>query len=565
MYIYSIAVGLVTGFLAVLFTASLKFFEDFYLTGVMERHAEIPMFPKTLYLDWVLLGILLLGALINGVINHFFCSESAGSGIDYIIDRFHNHEGRMKNRIAFYKYISTMFTLGLGGSGGKEGPIAQIGAGVGAMISNSLDIGPRARRGLLLAGSAAGLGAVFHTPLAGAITSVEMLYREDIESDSLIPCIIASIVSYLVTTFFVGNGPIYKVDHLYFNLHDIPAYAFLGLVCYGSGFLFVRMFEYITQKSKDLKLHPVLKPMVGILLLYGIVALFPQVLGTGSEYLQDILSHSSQIEQKTPIIVAGFFFLLAICKMIATSVTVGSGFSAGLYGPSLLIGASLGLGTAALQKSLFPGLDVSYSSFALVGMGAFYAGIASAPIAAILFVAGLVGNYILLPPMIIVAVITLVLSHKWTIYRKQLANRFESPAHTWSIKTDFLKKVSIEDSQILFQKIAVINEGITLKSLRKKGKKIKATDFLVLKKGKYSGFLSLNRMDVSAENENAKAADYMNTNIVPLDVSESLATALRIMAEREIDKIPVEKNAVFYGYIRYKNIVDYYFSNIEKR
>ncbi len=134
-----------------------------------------------------------------------------------MIDSLHNLEGKLNPVVSLIKSIATVFTLASGGSGGKEGPISQIGAGFGSLLATLLKAGPRARRTLLLAGTAGGLGAIFHAPLGGALTSVEMIYREDIESDSLIPCIISSVSAYLVYSALNGFNTVYRVTNTEFS------------------------------------------------------------------------------------------------------------------------------------------------------------------------------------------------------------------------------------------------------------------------------------------------------------------------------------------------------------
>ena len=564
LYLISIAIGGVTGLGAVLFSRLLKIAESFFYSPYIDDRLIMPGSFLTLPgLNWMLLALLAVGGLLNGLIAFFFCPEIRGSGVDYLIERFHHHEGRMRSKISFFKSIATIFTLASGGSAGKEGPVAQIGAGFGSFFANRLDIGPRARRTMLLAGAAAGLGAIFHAPLAGALTAAEMLYREDIESDSLVPCIISAIVSYLVYTQFQGGGPLYSAEGLSFSVREMPAYIFLGILCFVAGFVFVRMYEFTAARFASLPLHPVLKPLAGAILVAGMASFFPQVTGSSSEVLQSLFNQEMKFDALQPSAILSFFLLLAFFKMAATSLTVGSGSAGGLYGPSLLIGASLGTAAGALEKFLWPEMPVSYSSFALVGMGAFYSGVASAPIAAMVFVCELVGSYVLLPPLIIVSVLTLVFSHRWTIYRHQLMNRFKSPAHYWDMRTDLLDRVTIAASKIQYRKIALIQKSAGLSQLKTLASKIHASDFVVKEGNSYAGMISLKQIDVS-RNSKKGVASFTDRSIRSISPEESLAAALRIMVEKELDKIPLSNKGRLLGYIRYRDIIEYYFNNIQK-
>ena len=304
-------------------------------------------------------------------------------------------------------------------------------------------------------------------------------------------------------------------------------------------------------------------PLAGAILVAGIASFFPQVTGSSSEVLQSLFNQEMKFDALQPAGILSFFLLLAFFKMAATSLTVGSGSAGGLYGPSLLIGASLGTAAGALEKFLWPEMPVSYSSFALVGMGAFYSGVASAPIAAMVFVCELVGSYVLLPPLIIVSVLTLVFSHRWTIYRHQLMNRFKSPAHYWDMRTDLLDRVTIAASKIQYRKIALIQKSAGLSQLKTLASKIHASDFVVKEGNSYAGMISLKQIDVS-RNSKKGVASFTDRSIRSISPEESLAAALRIMVEKELDKIPLSNKGRLLGYIRYRDIIEYYFNNIQK-
>jgi CIC family chloride channel protein len=562
IYVVCIAIGLVSGLGASLFSKVLHMAESLFYTDYIGGHLSAS------FLDWphefnvLLLVALAAGGLVNGILAHYFGPEIRGSGVDFVIERFHHHEGHMRGRVAILKSIATVFTLATGGSAGKEGPAAQIGAGLSSLISNRLKIGPRARRTLLLAGVAAGLGAIFHAPLAGALTAVEMLYKEDLESDAIVPCIIASIVAYLVSSSFTGGGPLYSVNELHFQLSNVPAYILLGLVCFAAGFVFIRTYNLTSRAFTRLPVHPILKPVIGAVCVFFVALAVPRITGSSSEVLQTLFDREFKFEHAEPVRILIFFAVLAFAKIIATSFTVGSGSAGGLYGPSLLIGASLGLAVAALQKIILPQLEVSYVSFALVGMGAFYSGIASAPIAAIIFVCELVGNYVLLPPLMLVSILALVLSHKWSIYANQVTNRFGSPAHHWDMRTDLLERITIQTSGIALRNIAVVTAGITFARLKAAAEQVHATDFVVRDKHSYAGMISLKHAQATRHRERIER--FVDDTVPSLSPAESLSNALKLMVEKDVDKAPVVLNGELLGYVRYRDIVDYYFKHVQK-
>ncbi len=154
------------------------------------------------------------------------------------------------------KIVATLFTLGTGGSGGKEGPISLIGAGIGVIINQLAKGGARARRTLMLCGTAAGLGSVFKTPLGGALTAAEMVYKEDIESDALIPCFISSVTAYLVYTAYAGTAPFLNIANISnFHVSEIVFYLLLGVVCFAFGYL-LRALDRPERQMKTVKHLP---------------------------------------------------------------------------------------------------------------------------------------------------------------------------------------------------------------------------------------------------------------------------------------------------------------------
>ena len=197
IYFVSLLTGLFTGSFIILFSKILSFAEDIF-----------PFFKVSLdslvnrEFNWQFLFLPILGGLLVGFITHYFCPEAKGNGIDNVLDSFHNREGEMRGRVSVYKSVVTILTLALGGSAGKEGPAAQIGASIGSQINNFFGGGARARRTMLLAGVSASLGTIFQAPLGGALTAIEMVYKEDLESDALIPSIISSVSAYFLLSFF---------------------------------------------------------------------------------------------------------------------------------------------------------------------------------------------------------------------------------------------------------------------------------------------------------------------------------------------------------------------------
>ncbi len=413
------AIGLVTGFVAVAFHICLS---------LATQWVSLP-WSLGLVPSWVFGVVPALGGLIVGLFIHKIARapETAGQGTDKMIYSFHNQGGNVRARVAPVKFLASIVTLSTGGSAGYEGPISQIGSGIASTICKFFKM-PRMMRGqFLLAGTAAGLGAIFKAPLAGALTSVEMLYREDFESNAFATSIVSSVVSFTVYIAFVGTAPIIGgVPAFPFtNAVELFACALLGIFCFPFSYLYVRCYYASERRFNKVALPLWLKPAIGGAFISVLVVIFPEVSGGGFGFIDDLMSGF------VPHSMWGVFLLsqIVIAKIVATALTVGSGGSGGVFGPSLFIGGVVGAIFAGLCEIMFPGAVRMPEMFILVGMAAFFAGAAKAPIAGVVMVCEMTGSYSLLPGLLIAAVMHMAFSRNWTIYKSQVLNKFASPAH----------------------------------------------------------------------------------------------------------------------------------------
>jgi CIC family chloride channel protein len=387
---------------------------------------------------WALFLAPVIGGLISGFIVYTWAPEAEGHGTDALIDAFHNKDGAIRTRIPFVKSAASIITLATGGSAGREGPIAQIGGGFGSWVGRMLKLDTRERRLLVLAGCAGGLGAIFRAPLGGAITSIEVLYSEDFETEAIVPCIISSVVSYSIFTFIFGHQPIFATPSMTFtDARELLLYAVLGLICVPVGWLYCKSLYGLRDRvfrRLPLKRHFV--PAIGGLVVGCLGLLTPKVLSGGYGVIQSALLGGLPL---------GLMASLALMKVFATSCTIGSGGSGGVFGPSLFIGAMLGGVVGKLGNLYFPGLVEHPGAFALVGMAGFFAGVAKAPIGALLMVSEMTRGYGLVVPLMFVSVITVLLSRRWSIYEKQVRNKFTSPAHAGDLTINVLQTMQVRE------------------------------------------------------------------------------------------------------------------------
>ncbi|MDF3820993.1 chloride channel protein [Leptospira sp. 96542] len=576
IYVYSLLIGIFSGFGAYGFnwiltaTESLTFQNLFgYDPGTPSGDVHFHSAGVTSGINplWILF-LPAIGGLLVGLITSFFCLEAQGGGTDSLIRAFHFNEGKIRAKVPFFKAIATILTLGSGGSGGKEGPTAQIGAGFGSSLGNLIGAGARARRTLMLAGTAGGLGAIFRAPLGGAITAVEMVYQEDIESDSLVPCILSSVTAYLTYISMAGPGSLFSVQEYRLNdYRHLPIYIVLGLLCFGIGLIFVKVYHFTQDSFAKLPVPVYLKPAIGGLVVGCIALAFPEILGSGFGLIQRMIN--GEILESASFGFSGPLFLLsiAIFKIFSTSFTVGSGSSGGLLGPSFAIGGMLGAFVGSTAKMIFPELEITVFPFMLVGMGSFFAGVARAPIAAMVMVCDMIGSYELLPPLMIVSVIAVILSHKISIYRHQVKNRFLSPSHHWDMNQDIMDRILISKHFSEFRKYAIVSENLPLTELQSNAPGIQASDFLLMDEAnQYKGIVSLRKNRILPEYEedlkNLITCSEIVQDVPSVSPSDTLGKALRILLEYDVDKLAVVDGNCL-GYLRYIDLFNAYQSEVK--
>lgn len=526
-----------------------------------------PAVPDLPARRWLLLLLPVAGGLLAGLLVRTFAPEAEGTGTDSYIDAFHNKAGVMRGRVPLIKSLATLATLSSGGSAGKEGPVAQIGAGIGSALGGFIQMGARARRTLMVAGAAGGLGAIFRAPLGGALTACEVLYKEDLETDALTPAILSSVTAYTVYCSIRGFEPIFAFEgRLVHHPIELLLYIALGLVCSAAGYLYIRFFHGTKALFFDrLPVNRYLVPPIGGLLVGIIGFSFPQAMGQGLGYVQQLI-------EGRPVggleITAGSLVLLAVLKIATTSFTISSGGSGGVFAPSLFIGAMLGGCVGLVGQQLVPALVPRVEPFVVVGMGAFFAGVANAPIASLLMVSELTGAYELLPALMIVATVALVTSRRWSIYRNQVDNKFFSRAHLWEMNPNVLKRITVgEMTGGVYDTSAVIPNDMTLRQIEERAQKTGERDFVLRNaEGELVGLLSLDELGEREESEQlgdlVLAHDLVNRRAASLSPQANLVSALEFFGDRGFDKLPIvderQGRKVLLGHIRYQDILDFY-------
>jgi CIC family chloride channel protein len=428
------------------------------------------------YRPWLLAVVPALGALISGVLTSGV-PETRGGGTDAMIEAFHHHAGRLSPRSIWRKAAASIATLASGGAGGREGPTMFIGGALGGLIADLMRTGARERRLLLVAGAAAGISAVFRTPLGAALLAVEVLYRDGFESDALVPSILASVVSYSVVISIFGETTLFgHVPRFPFIPAHLPLYMVLALSVSLLGFVLVQSMAFVRKRTAALRVPAFCKPAIGALLLG--ISCTPLItymgeriyepgqglglLGGGYGAVQLAISGMYWLPDGYEAV--QLLFLLCVGKVVAASLTIGSGGSAGDFAPSLAVGGLFGGAFGRACQILLSDPRIDPGAFALVGMGTLYGGIAHVPLSALVLVCEMAGSYDLLVPLMLTEGIAFVALRNTYLYPAQVATALESPAHRSAVLHDVLTTTSVSmlmshpESHVSFRKDTPLDE-----------------------------------------------------------------------------------------------------------
>lgn len=449
-----VLVGAVVGLAACVFHVGLEALRTLLLDGLVHYAAPVPYGEATVHASnhgefrrWLLPIVTALGGLACGLVVHFFAQEAAGGGGDAMLDAYHNKNALIRGRVPLVKAIASILIIGSGGSAGREGPIMHIGAGFGSWLAQRLGSSDRTRRLLLLAGTAAGMAALFRTPLGAAIFAIEVLYRDDFEAEGIVPSVIASVTAYSIFIVVFGQGShLFRTTPGYrFTPQQLPLYIVMGLILVFAGKLFVGVLHGAKRRLWDRWQIPAwLKPAMGGLFMGLIACALPQVAGMGYGWLQDAILWTGAFPLGWTTV--GMLALIALAKMFATSCTISSGGSGGDFGPSLVIGGLLGAACGQAFHLLFPKVVTQPGSFALVGMAAFFGGIAHVPLASLIMVCELTGSYDLLVPLMLCGGIAFALLRRTALYGNQVRHPSASPAHAGELAVDLLASLRVGEA-----------------------------------------------------------------------------------------------------------------------
>ena len=436
-------VGVLVGFVTVAFYWMIHL-AKVYVMEDLGHHDFMSMLPKGEIVHpfwtmegltdphrWLLVFLPAIGAVLGCLLIRRFARVEHARGTDSAVKAFHRGESISRGVIPV-KSVASVLTVGFGGSAGYEGPVTLLGAACGSVVNRAFRLDKRASRILMAAGLAAGIAALFRAPFAGAIFGAEIFYSSsDMEADTIMPSVVASVMSYTIFCCFYGWEPLFDMTPCAFvnGLRLLPYLVLAFVVAFGARF-YISVFRG-TERWFSVRTWPMwVRVGTGGLVTGMLGFVFPDILGSSYALIQTAFTAGGDSFGRYGTLPAVGFLVFFFVKVIATSFTVGSGGSGGLFAPALACGGALGAATGLFFRDILPtSVGINPGAFALVGMAAFLASSIRVPLTSIIMVAEISGNHELLLPTMWACCIAFWLNNGWSLYRSQVHSRESSPLH----------------------------------------------------------------------------------------------------------------------------------------
>ncbi len=559
MVVVAVIIGVAGGFGAIFFRFAIRFFQGIFFGSwhyTLDYALQLPWYVKFF--------APVVGGLIVGPIVFYFAKEAKGHGVPEVMESIVMRAGAIRPRVMIAKVTASAVCIGSGGSAGREGPIVQIGSAIGSTIGQALMVTGSRLRTLVACGTAAGIAGTFNAPIAGALFAMEIILS-DFGISQFSPIVISSVSATVISRHFLGDFPAFVIPHYELvSVFEMIPYAILGVLAAFLALAFINLLYKTEDLFEALRLPNFLKPALGGLCIGAMAMFFPHIFGVGYETI-DLALQSS---------LAWYFLLLLIgLKLVATSVTIGSGGSGGIFAPSLFLGASLGGFVGTVVHNLAPASTASPGAYALVGMGAVAAGAMHAPITAILIIFELTDDYRIILPLMIACIISVLITSrlkKDSIYTLKLSRRGLSLFRGKEV--NILQSLKV--SQVMNQDCERISLDTPFPKIMDLTVRSAHTDFFVVdKKEHLLGAISINDVrKVLYESESLESIAVAYDILAPIQhyftPDDTLDIIMKAFSELNIDELPVVNNEdekILLGSISKNAMIEAYNNEVLRR
>ena len=559
MVIVAVLIGLFGGLGAVAIQWLIKLFKKLFW-GDWDVTLQ---YLDTVHLGWKI-AIPVIGSAIVGLVVYYFSKEAKGHGVPEVMEAIALRDGKIRPRVVLAKLFASSVYIGAGGSVGREGPVIQIGSSIGSAFGQLLRVNPRRTKTFVACGAASGIAAAFNAPVAGALFSVEIILG-DFGVAQFSPIVISSVIATVVSRHFLGDFPAFEVPayHLVSPVELIP-YAILGVLAGAVALLFTRTLYRLEDFFDGMKLNGVLKTMIGGLIIGGMGVFVPHIYGVGYDTMNAaLLGHLSWLTM----------LLLIFAKVFATSVSLGSGGSGGVFAPSLFLGTMTGGFFGALVHMIIPEYSASSGAYSLVGMGAVVAGATHAPITAILMIFEMTNDYKIILPLMISSIIATVFTTKMSresIYTLKLLRKGIDLFAGRDV--NLLRHHKVSD--LMRRDENIVQQSTSLPDLLQTMLEGKHEEYFVVDtEGALQGVITLQQAKEFIEDKDIPpelvlASDLMRTATYCLQPEDNLDLVMHQFGRIDSRQLPVienEQSRKLLGRVRAKDVIDMYNKEIFKK
>ena len=557
----AIVIGILGGLGNFLFRETILFFHRF----VFETLYELLGISEGGWRALLVCLIPMVGGLLLIPLALLFRKEEVyGYGFPEFLKTVALKGGIFKLRNLFIKGLAASITLGTGGSAGQEGPIAAIGGTIGSWVGQLLKVSTRQMKVLVASGVAAGIAATFNAPIAGVFFAFEIVMLGNYELTNFAPVVIASALGTVITRVLLGTEAAFTIPpYQIASFFEIPLYIILGFLSAVFGIYFIRIFYYTKGLFEKLNFPSYFKPALGGILVGIIGIAFPQVFGNGYEFAQQALFG-----------IMGWKLLLGlfIFKMIATSITLGSGGAGGVFAPLIYIGVMMGGLYGYLVHALFPSFTAPTQVYALVGMGSFLAAVTHAPLTGLFLLFELSGDYQIIIPGMIACIIGTVVAH---ILQADSIDTLELTLQGINLHQgrdiNVLRNIPVKE--VMIKEMDIIPEDLPLRQILMRAKESVQSYFPVLSRnGELLGVISLRDIRPLLMEEELMnliiAKDIVDENFLYLTPEDNLDTAMKKFAQKDLGQLPVvdpQNHKKLIGMLKRTDVINAYNNAILKQ
>ncbi|WPD21258.1 MAG: chloride channel protein [Candidatus Electrothrix scaldis] len=565
-------IGILAGGVIIVFRESVELVHELIfkhgheLLGINEVGGWQELFKEGGWRRLLLPLIPMFGMVLLIPLSMFFPGDVNGYGFTKFLRKVNLENGVINARNIFIKIAATAITIGSGNSAGVEGPTAQIGGALGSQFGQRLRVSGARMKVYIAAGSAGAIAGIFNAPLAGIFFAAEIILLGTYKISSFSALVVASAMSTVVSRAYYGKVAAFPIPdyHMVNPLVEIPLYAVMAVLIGLLAVAHIRFFYFVRDKFEAVRLNKYMKPIIGAFLVGSIGIVFPQVMGDGYEYIEQVLAGDG---------VVWVMLALIALKSISTAITLGSGGAGGIFAPALFIGAVIGGAFGGIVHSVLPNFTATPGAYATIGIGAFLAASTHAPMTAIFLLVEMTGNYIIIVPVMLTAIVGTVTANKFytdsidTVDFTRDGINIHEGREVAILKSIRVGKAISEDVDFISE-TANINNLLDLFAIAKDSFYFPVVDH----EGKMVGIVSMQDVKTILHDEQQRCCHLVGAicsrDVITLTPDHNLFDAMQLFDVKGLEEIPVvetmEEQWVV-GKLKRRDVISVYNHEVLKR